>query len=361
LIWSSSTYDLGERVVKLSIIVPSNRDSLGAYARIMQACSWASDTIEVVVRDNSGSPQKRAILERIQRPNCRVIIADPCDANTNFQEGLRASAGEFVVFLGDDDGGLDRGMAAIGVMAARLAEDASVAGITGAYVLEQTDTSYVVSYPKIDSDAVADRVAGYLGYQGPNLIFYSAVRRSVLLETWAFILEHPLSLSFHDHFFSLIYLLCGRFVHVGRIAFIYDNANWETVDVGAGRDLKVYAAAGLDPAIRQLQWMLCGFEGASIILQSRFGLRHSLAERQAMANQWFEVMFRRFVGDANARYDSKLTAEANHLHAKWRQGFPNFTLDSLLADICAFIALTSPEKAEAYRAFWTGVAAGSAS
>jgi hypothetical protein len=347
--------------VKLSVIVPSNRDSLGAYARIMQACSWASDTIEVVVRDNSGSAQKRTVLEAIQQPNCRIIIAEPCDANTNFQEGLRASTGEFVVFLGDDDGGLDRGMAAIGATAARVADDPSVAGITGAYVLEQTDTSYIVSYPKVDSAAVADRVSGYLGYQGPNLIFYSAVRRSVLIDTWAFILGHPLSLSFHDHFFSLIYLLSGRFVHVGRVAFIYDNANWETVDVGVGRDLKVYAAAGLDPAIRQLQWMLCGFEGASIILQSRFGLRFSLAERQAMANQWFEVMFRRFAGDANARFESPLMAEATALHAKWRQGFPNFTLESLLADICDFIRRTSPERAEAYHDFWTRVATAPAS
>jgi hypothetical protein len=343
--------------VRLSIIVPSNRDSLGACARIMQACSWASETVEVVVRDNSGSPQKRGMLERIQQPNCRIIIAEPCDANTNFQEGLRASTGEFVVFLGDDDGGLDRGVAAIGAAAARLAEDPSVAGITGAYVLEQTDTSYVVSYPKVDSAAVTDRVSGYLGYQGPNLIFYSAIRRSVLTDTWEFLFSHPFALSFHDHFFSLTYLLAGRFVHVGRVAFIYDNANWETVDVGVGRDLKVYAAAGLDPAIRQLQWMLCGFEGASIILQSRFGRRYSLAERQAMANQWFEVMFRRFVGDANARFDSPLKAEATALHEKWRQGFPSFQLESLLADICDFIGRTSLEKAEAYRDFWTGVSA----
>jgi hypothetical protein len=347
--------------MRLSIIVPSNRDSLGADARIMQACSWASDTIEVVVRDNSGSPQKRAVLERIQQPNCRIIIAEPCDANTNFQEGLRASTGEFVVFLGDDDGGLDRGIAAIGRVAAQVAGDPSVAGITGAYVLEQTDTSYVVSYPKVDSNAVVDRVAGYLGYQGPNLIFYSAIRRSILTDTWDFLFSHPFALSFHDHFFSLTYLLSGRFVHVGRVAFIYDNANWETVDVGVGRDIKLYAAAGLDPAIRQLQWMLCGFEGASIILQSRFGLRYSLAERQAMANQWFEVMFRRFAGDANARFDSPLMAEATALHAKWRQGFPNFQLESLLADICDFIRRTSPEKAQAYHDFWTRVAVAPAS
>jgi len=31
-------------------------------------------------------------------------------------------------------------------------------------------------------------------------------------------------------------------------------------------------------------------------------------------------------------------------------------LESLLADICGFIRLTSPEKAEAYHAFWTGAA-----
>ena len=75
-----------------------------------------------------------------------------------------------------------------------------------------------------------------------------------------------------------------------------------------------------------------------------------------MANQWFEIMFRRFVGDTNTQVESRLATEAANLHAKWRQAFPNFTLESLLADICGFIRLTSPEKAEAYHAFWTGAA-----
>jgi hypothetical protein len=343
--------------MRLSIIIPSNRDSLTAYSRIMQACSWASDEVEIIVRDNSGSARKRALLERIDQPNCRIIVAEPCDANTNFREALAASSGDFILFLGDDDAGFDRGIAAIAAAASRCADDPSVAGLTGAYDLEQTDTSHIVSYPKIDSAEVAERVAGYLGYQGPNLIFYSAVRRSVLTDTWDFIFSHPFQFSFHDHFFSLAYLLSGRFVHVGRLAFVYDNANWEAAGVGAQSDIKVYSAAGMDPAIRQLHWMLCGFEGASIILQSRFGLRHSLAQRQAMANQWFEVMFRRFVGDANARFDSRLMAEANSLHEKWRLSFPNFQLEVLLADICDFIRLTSPEKAQAYHDFWTGVAA----
>ncbi|HEX4198419.1 MAG TPA: hypothetical protein VHZ26_13365 [Caulobacteraceae bacterium] len=343
--------------MRLSIIVPSNRDSVGAYARIMQACSWASGDVEVIVRDNSGSARKREVLGAIDQPDCRIIFAEPCDANTNFLRALAASSGEFVLFLGDDDAGFDRGISAISAAAALFADDVSVAGLTGAYVLEQTDTSHIISYPKIDSFESAERVGGYLGYQGPNLIFYSAVRRSVLSETWTFIFDHPLNFSFHDHFFSLIYLLCGRFIHVGRVVFVYDNANWEGAGVGVQSDLRHYAKAGMDPAIRQLHWMICGFEGAAIILQSRFGLRHSLAQRQAMANQWFEVMFRRFAGDAGARFDSRLAAEANGLHEKWRREAPNFTLESLLADICGFIGLTSPEKAEAYRSFWTAVAA----
>jgi hypothetical protein len=347
--------------MRLSVIVPSNRDSLTADSRIMQACSWASGEVEVIVRDNSGSARKGAMLERIEQPNCQIIIAEPCDANTNFLAALAASSGDFILFLGDDDAGFDRGIRAITAAAARYADDPSVAALTGAYVLEQTDTSHIVSYPKIDSGEVAERLSGYLGYQGPNMIFYSAVRRSALLDTWDFVFAHPFRFPYHDHFLSLIYLLLGRFIHVGRLAFVYDNTNWEAAGVGAQSDLRHYAAAGMDPAIRQLQWMLCGFEGASIILQSRFGLRHSLAERQAMANQWFEIMFRRFVGDANTRTDSHLTAEATALHEKWRQGFPNFKLENLLADICDFIRRTSPEKAEAYHDFWTGVAASAAS
>jgi hypothetical protein len=339
----------------LSIIIPSNRASLVAYSRIMQACSWASEDVEVVVRDNSGDAQKRELLGRVDQPNCRVIFADPCDADTNFVQSLLASTGDFVLFVGDDDSCFDRGIAAMSSAAGRCADDPSVAGLTGAYALEETHVSRIVSYPDLDSVDIVKRVDGFLGYQGPNLIFYSAVRRQLTLDTFQFMAGHPFQLPFHDNLYSLIYLLSGKFIHVGRLTVIYDNTNWDAAEVGVQNDLKFYLAAGMDPIIRQLHWFLCGFEGASLILFSRFGAQHPLAQRQAMASKWFELMFRRFAEDAQNSFGSDLALPASLVREKLLRGFPNFTLEAVLDDLCEFIRLFSPEKAELYHDFWKSI------
>ncbi len=77
----------------LSILIPTHRDSLLVCSRIAQACSWASDDIEVIVRDNSGSAEKCVPLGKFQRDNCRIIFAEPCDGLENFFEVLRPAKG----------------------------------------------------------------------------------------------------------------------------------------------------------------------------------------------------------------------------------------------------------------------------
>ena len=342
----------------LSVVIPSNRTSLATEARILQACSWAGDAVEVVVRDNSGDAGKRRLLAAIDRPNCRLIAAEPCDADTNFRGALDASSGDFVVFLGDDDAAFDRGVAAMAAMAGQAFADPSIVGLTGAYALEETRVSHIVSYTGVDAADVVQRIDGFLGYQGPNLLFYSAVRRQLLVDAFDFMARHPAVMPFNDNLFTLIYLLGGRFLHAGRLAFIYDNTNWDAAQTGVASDLRYYAAAGLnDPIIRQIHWLLCGFEGAMLAMRSRFGAGASPAQRQAVAAKWFELMFRRFAGDRRQSFGSALAAPAQAIVDRMLAGFPRFDLDAMLADICAYIALFAPEKAEAYGRFWREVAA----
>ena len=296
--------------MRLSIVIPSNRTGPAALAILLRASAWASDETEVIIRDNSGHASKRGLLETLELANGQVIIAAPSDANENFRGAFAAARGDFVLFLGDDDFAFERGITAMEATAIRYASDPGVAAITGAFILEQQSGSAVVNYAGIESDDVVARVNGYLDYQGPNVIFYSAVRRALIAGVWDFFDRHPFAMPFHDHFFSLIYLLAGRFASARRLTFVYDNGNWDSAEAAARSDLKVYAAAGLDPAIRQLQWFLCGFEGAWIILSTPFGGAHSPAQRQAMANRWFEVMRRRFAGDRGRSYGSELTPQA---------------------------------------------------
>ena len=51
-----------------------NRSPVLAISRIAQACSWAGPKIEVIVRDNSGDADKRALLSHFQREHCKIII-----------------------------------------------------------------------------------------------------------------------------------------------------------------------------------------------------------------------------------------------------------------------------------------------
>jgi glycosyltransferase involved in cell wall biosynthesis len=99
-----------------------------------------------------------------------------------------------------------------------------------------------------------------------------------------------------------------------------------------------------------------GIAGTWLTLHSRYGARHSAEQRQAIAARWFEVMFARFAGDNRGNFGSSLGPQADLLCQKWRGLYPNFDLQVLLADICDFIALHSPEKAGLYRDFWQGLA-----
>jgi hypothetical protein len=154
--------------MQLSILIASNRTGLLACSRIAQACSWAGPNLEVIVRDNSGDAEKRALLPHFRRDNCNIIIADPCDGLTNLSEGLRLVKGDFVFLLADDDFCFDHAIASLPSVLSQCRNDPSVVGVTGAYAVEGSQGSSIVSYQNAESDDVAARVGGYL--RGPRII-----------------------------------------------------------------------------------------------------------------------------------------------------------------------------------------------
>ncbi len=339
--------------MRLSVVIPTHRDTLKARARLLWAASWATDEIEVVIRDNSGSAAKSVWLATLDQPTVRVTVVEPCSAHTNFSEAVKLARGDFVLFQGDDDAAFDRGIAAMADYAARLATDPSVAALTGAYALEEREVSRLVTYAgRGTRPTLSSGWTVIVGYQGPNLVFYSAIRRQLAFDAFGFMARHPFQLPFHDNLFSLIYLLAGRLVGVGRFTVIYDNANWDAVNTAQENDLRYYRAAGMDPIIRQIHWLLCGFEGACIALRTPFGAACSSAQRQAAASKWFELMLRRFAGDRGQSFGSALVEPANAITERVWASLPSFALDRLLDEICALIAIFSEEKAALYRDFW---------
>jgi hypothetical protein len=341
--------------VQLSILLPTNRHGPLAISRVAQVCSWAGPKIQVIVRDNSGNPEKRALLKSLQRDHCQIISVDPCEPQENYSKLLALAEGEFIFSTSDDDQCVDRAILALPDLIERSAKDASVTAVTGLYALETPQGTSIVNYKDVDSDDPAARVAGYLSYPGPNMLFYSVLRRQTADRIFRFMKAMPVYLSFHDQILSLLYLLNGKYVRLQRLFYIYDVGVWGAADSSQKCDIDFYTAAGLDPAANKLQWLLCGFEGAALIMNSTDFPDYPPSQRQAIADQWFAVMFARFKRDPRTTYESPFTDEANRLCAKILTSTGQLSFEKILADVSGFFALFSKQRAQSYFEFWSAV------
>jgi hypothetical protein len=162
-------------------------------------------------------------------------------------------------------------------------------------------------------------------------------------------------LSFHDQILCLLYLLNGKFVRLPRLFYAYDYGPWEGVESSQKRDADFYKAAGLDLATNKLQWLLCGFEGAVLVMNSDIFPKLPTAQRQMIADRWFAVMFGRFTRQPRLAFGSDLTEEADKLCAKLRTAVGQLTFQRVLLEISGFIALSSQSQAQDYFDFWDAV------
>jgi hypothetical protein len=338
--------------VLLSILLPTHRSDLRALSRIAQACSWADPSVEVIVRDNSGDPRKRAQIADFARDHCTIISVEPCGPRENYSELLRVARGEFVFCLGDDDLLFDRVIAALPGRLEQLVHAHDVVGVTGTYLLESSQGSALAGYRNIDSDDVAARVAGYLDHGGANVLMYAPQRRAVVERIFRFIAKMPFSLSYHDQITCLLYLLTGKFVGLPNVIYGYDVGPWEHLQSAQDQDVGYSRAAGLDPAINKLHWFMCGFEGAVLIRNSDIFPDYSMAQRQKMADQWFSTMFMRFLNNPRLTFESGFAVQADAVCEKLRASQGRLSFVDMLIDICQLIALSSDVKAQAYLSFW---------
>lgn len=341
--------------VRLSILLPTNRRGLLACSRIAQACSWAGPHVEVVVRDNSGDARKREVLAYFQNENCKVITVSPCEPRENFSETLRLATGDFVFCLGDDDFCFDHAVADLPDVIELISNDRSIIGITGTYAIETTKGTSLASYANIDSDDPRARVAGFLSYGGPNVLFYSVMRRELVSRIFDFMSNMPFSFSFHDQIMCMLYLLNGKFAPLQRLIYLYDMGVWQSRESAERRDLDFYKGAGLDSSINKLQWIICGFEGASLIVNSSMLAMLPPAQRQPIADLWFSTMFARFKADRRSAFNSPLADDAERWCSKLLQSTGQLSFQKILEEISNFIALSSSGAGQDYFNFWDAV------
>jgi len=341
--------------VQLSVLLPTNRHGPLALSRIAQVCSWAGPNIQVIVRDNSGNAEKRMLLEHFRREHCTIVIADRCEPLENYSEILRLAQGEFIFCVADDDFCFDRAIEALPGIIDQFGKDPTVAGVTGAYALETPQGTSIVNYKSVDSDDPAVRVAGFLAYQGPNMLFYSVLRRSLAERVLVFMKAMPIFLSFHDQILCLLYLLSGKLIRLQRLFYGYDVGIWEATETAQKRDVDFYRAAGLDPAINKLHWFLCGFEGAVLVRNLDMFPDYPLAQRQVIADRWFSMMFMRFKSQTRLTFESRFADDAEKVRVKLLASTGKLSFQDMLTEICGLIALTSKAKAQSYFDFWDAV------
>jgi hypothetical protein len=343
--------------LKLSILLPTFRSDLGALSRIAEACSWAGPEIEVLIRDNSGDPEKRERIRSFERDHCTILSVDTCEPRENYAELLRRAKGEYIFCLGDDDMYFSGAVAALPHVIGGAAAAPQVVGIAAPSLIDSSKGTAIASYAGIDADDVAQRVTGYLQHTAANVMMYSPIRRVIVERVFNFIAAMPCSLSFHDQITCLLYLLNGKFVRLPKLIYGYDFGPWEDIQSAQKRDMAFYKAAGLDASISKLHWFLCGFEGAILIRNGDVFPDHAPALRQKMADQWFSMMFQRFLSNPRFAFGSQFTAQADALCAKLRGSAGKLSFVDMLSDICHFIALSSPDKAQSYLSFWAGMLA----
>jgi hypothetical protein len=342
-------------MIRLSIVMPTNRDNLAAISRITQACSLAGPSTEVIIRDNSGSASKRRLLAQIEKENCHIIISDPCGVHENWWEAFEKAKGDFVMFICDDDICFDRGIAVLPQMIEGVIDDASVAGIVGATIVYGARGISTTLCDAFDADNAPARLSLVLSSGNTSSILYSPVRRKVLKWTIETIRQKPFRFSFDDQLSVLLYILQGRFVPLDRLLYCYDPGNWEFLATAQQEHLKYYIGTSLDPALNKLHWLLCAFEGAALIRNLPPLSAYSLSQRQQMADCWFSYMFTKFQQSKQEDLGSAFAADAEKLCVKWKAAAGQLSFEALLADICQFLMLFSVQDAMRYFAYWGNI------
>ena len=233
-----------------------------------------------------------------------------------------------------------------------MRRDTSIVGITGEYLIEGSKGTSFFRYPPLDGPSAAQRVHNYLVSGGPNALIYSVFRGDTTRSVMSFCRTLPFSFPFLDQVVALMFLSSGKFISANRILYEYDNSTWDTPERALQTDLQYIKSCGLDGSIVRLMWLICGLEGANIVLGKFKNLDMPTEERNAVAEKWFQGMYIRFRNmsdrtDISSRFDRQAVA----LCDKWKNTSQNLR-GPLLADIAEFIALSTRDGGEKYFKFW---------
>ena len=90
---------------RFSIVVPTRQRPHTLPYTLATILNQDHDSFEVIVADNASSSETRAVVEAINSPKIRYVRSDsPLTIAANWMRGVAATRGEWITYLGDDDG-----------------------------------------------------------------------------------------------------------------------------------------------------------------------------------------------------------------------------------------------------------------
>ena len=339
--------------LKISIVLPTHRTGYNAIARVLECASLDPDKFEVIVRDNSSDDAKRRLLEQVRAPVLKVLHVPDLGAVENANSALALATGDFAFFLADDDWVSSKALIQLHEAASANAGDETITLLTGTYLVEVSAGSGFVRYQGIESTDAMERLQGYLGARGPNVLYYSVIKRSLLTFCLNYVSSLPYKFSFHDQLMVLLYVASGRALQVQRVFYHYDQTEWETKEGTLAKDRAWYVKEALPIELDRLHWLICGLEGALTLNSTRVAAV-AQPDRERLAALWFATMFERF-----KRWDRELgwadtptNNAAKRLKEKWVAD-REANLHELLFDVCDVIETADKPGAQRYFDFWS--------
>ena len=341
--------------MKISIVLPSNRTSDAALARIFELGSLDPARFEVIVRDNSGNARKRQALESMEGSAVKPIFAAGAGPFENVIKSVRAATGDYIFPYADDDWLFARGLTSLYKLASEQLAAPNVSAITGVYLVESSRGCGPFSYDGIAEGRPLDRLRSFLNANVANYLYYSALKASVARFCFDFLEVIPAHFSFHDQLLSLSYLAHGAIPRVPRLLYCYDIGEWETMEATLSKDRSMYMKAGLPKEIDRLHWLICGLEGALLMRSAKMAASTG-QDCTELGDLWFQFMFGRFINHdrENGLSETALGAGTRSVRQKWVDE-RSVDFGELLMDITEAIEISNLSLGEAYFKFWSSL------
>ena len=98
--------------MRISLVIPTRERARYLAGCLDAALSISDPDLEIVITDNRSRDDTADVVAARKQPRLLYTrTSERCSMRANFEHGLRAASGDYVVFIGDDDGVLPEGFA----------------------------------------------------------------------------------------------------------------------------------------------------------------------------------------------------------------------------------------------------------